>query len=128
MWQSKLLSIAGMVQLKNLYSTTCLYVHFLSLFRIPDSVAKKIISIQTKFFWGCNDCWRLMEAPIEFGGLGLGDIRLKNLGLLSKWWWKYSTMDDTLWMRIIKVLVILLFLVTSTLRVTILVAYRLIQL
>lgn len=30
--------------------------------------------------------WEAFEAPKSIGGLGLGNIHLKNLGLLTKWW------------------------------------------
>lgn len=91
MWKGKLLSMAGRTQLiRSVLSN--LPTYFLSLFRIPDVVAKRSICMQKRFFWGGNDevrklvtvSWKSMEALKEFGGLGLTNIHLKNLGLLSK--------------------------------------------
>lgn len=42
------------------------------------------------------------EAPFELGGLSVGNIRMRNLGLLLKWWWKFSYEDNALWKNIVK--------------------------
>lgn len=104
MLKCKLLSHAGRLQLIK-YVLNSLLLFYLSIFRIPDSVAKKIISLQKKFFWGANKDkarlvttnWHNIQTPIELGGLGLGNLQMKNLGLLLKWWWKYSTDQHSLW-------------------------------
>lgn len=43
-----------------------------------------------------------MEIPKHLGGLGLRNLNLKNLGLLLKWWWRFSKDDESLWKRILK--------------------------
>lgn len=43
-----------------------------------------------------------MEETKEFGGLGFGNLKIKNLGLLVKWWWKYSTDVGSLWKKVVK--------------------------
>lgn len=40
-----------------------------------------------------------MEAPTDMGGLGFGNLKVKNL---AKWWWKYSSKSDVLWKRVVK--------------------------
>lgn len=48
--------------------------------------------------------WENIEAPREFVGLGVGSIRMKNLGffLLLKWWWHFCGEDESLWKKIVK--------------------------
>lgn len=51
-------------------------VHFLSFFKIPDCIAKNIIFLERRFFWGGSDEVRKistikcneLEAPIDIGG------------------------------------------------------------
>lgn len=38
----------------------------------------------------------------RLGGLGVGSIYMKILGLLLKWWWRFCENDDTLWKRVTK--------------------------
>lgn len=69
-------------------------IHYLSLFKIPAIVARKIISLERRFFWGNNDekiklitmAWEAMDAPKTLGELGFGNIKIMSLGPLSKWW------------------------------------------
>lgn len=97
MWRSRLLSHVGKLQLiKSVINRLPLY--FLSLFKMADNVSKKIISIQRRSFWNGNSeggklnsvAWNDMQIPKCMGGLGFGSFKLKNLGLLLKWWWRYS--------------------------------------
>lgn len=83
---------------------------YLSMFKIPNGIANRIIDIERRFFWGGNleirklalVEWKDMEAPMNMGGLGFGNIAFKNLGLLMKWQVKYANVDNPLWKRIIK--------------------------
>lgn len=108
-WQCKLLSHAGRAQLIRTVLNS-LPMHYLSIFKIPDSVARKIIKLQRNFFWGVKNeskgvhpiKWNELEAPISFGGLGLGNLKIKNLGLLFKWWWKFLLEDEQLWKKVVK--------------------------
>ena len=34
--------------------------------------------------------WELVQQSKEKGGLGVGDIEVKNAALLLKWWWKFA--------------------------------------
>ena len=109
-WKAKLLSRAGRLTLiKSVLGS--LPVYFMSMFRMPKSVATKIVKIQRRFFWGGKEreskcCptvkWEDIELPKELGGLGVGNIMYKNLTLLFKWWWRYSETDDALWKKIIQ--------------------------
>lgn len=78
------------------------------MFAILASVARQLIHIQKKFFWSGGEdrklatiSWASIEPPKELGGLAVGSIRMKNLGLLLKWWWRFCTEDESLWRRVI---------------------------
>ena len=38
--------------------------------------------------------------PKEAGGLGVGDMIIKNAALLFKWWYYFSSKEKALWKRI----------------------------
>ncbi|XP_071700130.1 uncharacterized protein [Rutidosis leptorrhynchoides] len=46
--------------------------------------------------------WDQILLPYEFGGLNVNSLKLKNLSLLTKWWWRFLTNENTFWVRIIK--------------------------
>ncbi|QHO52390.1 Putative ribonuclease H protein [Arachis hypogaea] len=91
-WKSGLLSRAGRITMIRAV-VNHLPLYYLSLFKLPKTVAKKIISLQSDFFWGSKDRRKKMptiklcdiQKPKEFGGLGVGDITIKNAALLFKW-------------------------------------------
>ena len=68
-------------------------MYYLGLIQISKAVAQKIISLQSRFFWGVSGSkkrmqtmkWRTIQLPKELEGLGVGDILLKNVALLYKW-------------------------------------------
>lgn len=105
----KLLSRSGKAQLIRSVLNN-LPTYYLSVFKMPNRVAKKIIQMEKRFFWGSDENqpklafvrWDILEAPIDLGGLGLGSVQIKNLGLLSKWWWKWSAVDSPLWKKIVR--------------------------
>ena len=39
--------------------------------------------------------------PKHLGGLGVGDLVVKNAGLLFKWWLHFLDGDDSLWKKVI---------------------------
>lgn len=45
--------------------------------------------------------WSEVVKPKGAGGLGLGDLRLKNVALLAKWWWRFGEEKEVLWRRVI---------------------------
>lgn len=104
-----MISTAGRAQLiRSVLHSLPLY--YLSLFKLPNYVARKLISTQIKLFWGAKDdlrklttvAWHHLEAPKDLGGLGLGSLRLENFGLLLQWWWRFCSTNDALWKRILQ--------------------------
>lgn len=43
-----------------------------------------------------------VDAPLIYGGQGVGDLRRKNLALLSKWLWRFIQKETALWKTVIK--------------------------
>ncbi|GKD24025.1 RNA-directed DNA polymerase, eukaryota, reverse transcriptase zinc-binding domain protein, partial [Tanacetum coccineum] len=46
--------------------------------------------------------WKSIILDPKFGGLGVGCLQAKNLGLLGKWKWRFLTEDKALWNLVIK--------------------------
>jgi len=91
-WKGRLLSMAGRICLiKSVISALPLF--YFSFFRAPISVCNQIRRIQAQFLWGWGYesrkiawvKWKWICRPVEFGGLGIKDIRCFNEGLLAKW-------------------------------------------
>lgn len=57
-------------------------MYYLSLITIPVSVARKLESIQSKFFWGDSEdhrkyhlvAWNEIKKPVKYGGLGVRSL------------------------------------------------------
>ena len=90
-WQKAYLSFGGRITLIQ----SCLShlpSYFLSLFKMPATVAAKIERLQRDFLWlgigeGKRDHlvrWDVVCKPKAIGGLGFGNISLRNLALLGK--------------------------------------------
>lgn len=59
---------------------------------MPKKVAHEIIALQQRFFWGGNEGgrdmplekWEVIQLRKKLGGLGVGDIVMKNIALMFK--------------------------------------------
>ncbi|CAL5344867.1 unnamed protein product [Camellia sinensis] len=107
-WKRRMLSFAGrLVLIKSALS--CLPVYYLSLFRMPEGVAKDFERIQAAFLWGGLDLkrkvhlvkWEEVTNSIENGGLGVRKVRVANSCLLLKWWWRFACESKALWRKVI---------------------------
>ncbi|RVW19550.1 putative ribonuclease H protein [Vitis vinifera] len=107
-WQKAYLSFGGRITLLH----SCLShipSYFLSLFKIPASVAAKIERMQRDFLWsgvgeGKRDHlvrWEAVCKPRVIGGLGIGKIPLRNRALLGKWLWRFPRESTSLWHQVI---------------------------
>ncbi|WJZ92594.1 hypothetical protein VitviT2T_011580 [Vitis vinifera] len=107
-WQKAYLSFGGRITLIQ-SCLTHMPCYFLSLFKLPASIAAKIERLQRDFLWsgigeGKKDHlvrWDVMCKPKEIGGLGFGNISLRNLALLGKWLWRYPREGSALWHQVI---------------------------
>ena len=107
-WQKAYLSFGGRITLIQ-SCLTHLPSYFLSLFKIPASMAAKIERLQRDFLWsgvgeGKRDHlvrWDVVCKPKTIGGLGLGNIFWRNLALLGKWLWRYPREGSALWHQVI---------------------------
>ncbi|RVW33139.1 putative ribonuclease H protein [Vitis vinifera] len=107
-WQKAYLSLGGRITLLH----SCLShipSYFLSLFKIPASVAAKVERMQRDFLWsgvgeGKRDHLVRWDAVCKLrvkGGLGIGKIPLRNHALLGKWLWRFPRESTTLWHQVI---------------------------
>ncbi|RVW84168.1 Structural maintenance of chromosomes protein 3 [Vitis vinifera] len=107
-WQKAYLSFGERITLIQ-SCLTHMPCYFLSLFKLPASVAAKIERLQRDFLWsgigeGKRDHlvrWDVVCKPKEIGGLGFGNISLRNLALLGKWLWRYPREGSALWHQVI---------------------------
>lgn len=108
-WKGAFFSLGGRITLvQSCLSSIPLY--FLSLFRIPVAVAKKIERIMRDFLWSGSEntvkdhlvSWEICCRPKKEGGLGLGNLVSKNVALAGKWLWRFPSHSSSLWHKIIR--------------------------
>ena len=108
-WKANLLSIGGRLTLIK-SSLSSLPLYYMSLFPIPKSIIERLIRIQRQFLWSGRAekkamplvAWSTVELPKKLGGLAVGNLLNRNLGLLSKWIWRYLTEPSALWRKVIQ--------------------------
>jgi hypothetical protein len=67
-------------------------MYMMSLFAIPKGVLQKLDYFLSRFFWQSDDQkrkyrlakWSILCQPKDQGGLGIHDLDVKNIALLSK--------------------------------------------
>lgn len=88
---------------------SALPVYYLSLFRMPEEVAKEIERLQDTFLWGGSKLRRKIQMvrwvdvckSTDQGGLGIRRVRVVTICLLVKWWWKFCVENEAPWKKII---------------------------
>ena len=108
-WKNKFLSFAGRLTL--IKAVLCsLPIYYMSVFKMPESVARELDKIQARFLWGGSDIkkkvhlvsWDKVTLAKQDGGLGVKRLRIMNECLLLKWWWRYGCEANALWKRVVE--------------------------
>jgi hypothetical protein len=103
-WGNKHISFGGRIVLINSVLNS-IPIYFLSFMKMPAQVIKKITRIQREFLWGGVRGgkkiswvkWSVVCKEKRNGGLGVKDIRVVNLSLLTKWRWRILQSERPLW-------------------------------
>jgi hypothetical protein len=103
-WGNKFLSFGGRFVLLNAV-LNAVPIFYLSYLRMPAKVWKEIVKIQQRFLWSGLSLrrriswvkWEDVCKPKIVGGLGVRDLNVTNLSLLSKWRWKLLHPEEELW-------------------------------
>ncbi|GJU52899.1 RNA-directed DNA polymerase, eukaryota, reverse transcriptase zinc-binding domain protein [Tanacetum coccineum] len=110
-WKMKTLSIGGhFTLLKSVLGSTPIF--YMSLFKVPSQVLKRMESIRSRFFNGVNAnekkiswvSWNKVLASKEKGGLCVSSFYAMNRALMFKWVWRFKSDNTSLWARFIKVM------------------------
>ena len=80
----------------------------MSVYLMPKTVSGKIDKIWRTFFWqggGTKKKYHLVKwtkicKSKKKGGLGIKDLKVMNMSLLAKWWWKLEQ-ETGIWQDII---------------------------
>lgn len=108
-WKSRLLSVGARLTLVNSVLTS-LPLFYCSLFKMPTVVVNKLNSLIRAFFWGQSGnvkktkwiSWEKICLHKSKGGLGIPNLKNRNLALLAKWWDRFClASSDELWKRVL---------------------------
>jgi len=107
-WKGSFLSLARRICLiKPVFTTLPLF--YLSFYKAPESVYKRITNIQRRFLcgWGKENTtilwvsWENLCKPKAEGGLGFKKVRRFNIALLTKWKWRLESVKNGKWKDIL---------------------------
>jgi hypothetical protein len=108
-WSNKYVSLGGRIVLLNSV-LNAIPIFYLSFMKIPVLFWKQIRRIQREFLWGCRRGqrkvnwikWDVVCLPKKKGGLGVRDVRVVNISLLTKWRWRLLVDDNMVWKEVLK--------------------------
>jgi hypothetical protein len=103
-WGKKHISLGGRIVLINSV-LIAIPIFYMSYLKMPVQVIKAVTRIQRDFLWGGVKgvrklswiSWKMVCREKKDGGLGVRDIKVVNMSLLSKWRWKLLQNDSALW-------------------------------
>jgi hypothetical protein len=80
----------------------------MSFFEIPPGVLKKLDTIRYKFFWEGDSHkkkyhlakWDILYLPKDQGGMGITNLHIKNICLLSKWLYRLLN-EEGVWQQLL---------------------------
>jgi hypothetical protein len=107
-WRNKHISLGGRIVMINAVLNS-IPIFYLSYYKMPNKVWKKVVRIQREFLWGGPKGgkriswvkWSLICMERKHGGLGVRDIRLVNISLLVKWRWRLLLPGRSLWKDVV---------------------------
>ena len=84
-------------------------IYHMSMYLLPDTNIERMTKVMRKFFWQGNATkkkyymvkWNLITKPKRKGGLSLKNLKLLNVSLLCKWWWRLES-EEGLWQDIVR--------------------------
>lgn len=108
-WHGKFMSSGARLILTNL-SLSSLTLFTMGLFLLADGIHAKLDTPCSKFFWeGAGSKrkyhmvnWATVYRSKSLGGLGIINLKLMNISLLSKWIWRLSQNASGLWAALSK--------------------------
>ncbi|WVZ49763.1 hypothetical protein U9M48_001092 [Paspalum notatum var. saurae] len=109
-WKGKLLSYGGRLVLVLINSVlSSLAMFMMSFFEVPKGILKKLDFYRSNFFWqGDNHKkkyrlikWEILCLPKDQGGLGIKNLEIQNVCLLSKWLYKFIN-EEGVWQELLK--------------------------
>ncbi|CAL5406146.1 unnamed protein product [Camellia sinensis] len=107
-WKRRFLSLPERLTLIKAVLSSLL-IYYLSLFKMPEGVAKELEKIQTAFLWGGSVIksklhmvkWSEVTRSVIKGGLGIKSLQDVNAYLLLRWWWRFGREENLLWKKVV---------------------------
>ena len=110
-WQARVLSRGGrLVLLKSVLAT--IPTHYLSIFKIPVEVRKRLECLMKGFYWKGSDqgdsrgaalvSWDVVCRPTYLGGLGVRHMHRTNVALLTKWVGRVMRPENELAIKVLR--------------------------